>query len=258
MYAKLMMVIFVTVVTGQQTVWPRTEDRFLCSPVVHVHNYLDKQEQGDQPEASQVDQLRDHLTRLQARIDSIQTNGTKQVQSRDILIAELQEQVKNLTTELSLLKQACRETCPETDEGLTCPSGYVQFQDSCFKFSTDRKTYSQARSTCQADGGHLSLVKDEATNTFLLSQMETIYASFNTPHIYVGATDQVQEGTYVWDDGTPVTGWAGWAPGQPADVPPAMTSDCAEWRLGSRGNGWVMDQCYFSQYYVCEVSATAA
>ncbi|XP_066296148.1 CD209 antigen-like [Branchiostoma lanceolatum] len=251
MYAKVMMVIFVTLVTGQQTVWPRTEDRFLCSPVVHVHNYLDKQEQGDQSEESQVDQLRDHLTQLQARIDSIQTNGTKQ----DILIAELQEQVKNLTTELSLLKQACSETCPETDERLTCPSGYVQFQDRCFKFSTDTKTYSQARTTCQADGSHLALVKDEATNTFMASQLLTKYSSSSYPQIYFGMTDQVQEGTWVWDDGKLLSGWSNWYPGEPNDS--SGTEECAEWRPVRFGTKWNDDQCYLSQYYVCEVSATA-
>ncbi|XP_078616709.1 perlucin-like protein isoform X1 [Branchiostoma floridae x Branchiostoma japonicum] len=251
MHLKLMVVILATIVSGQQTVWPRTEERFLCiPPVVHIHNYLDKQEQSDQPEASQVDQLRNHLTQLQERMDSLQTNRSKQ----DIHIAELQEQVKNLTTELSILKQACSKTCPKTDEQLTCPSGYEQFQDRCFKFSTDIKTYSEARSTCQAAGGHLALVKDEATNTFVATRLLTMYTSSSYRQIYFGMTDQVQEGTWVWDDGTLLSGWSNWHPGVPGHA--SSTEDCTEWRPGQFGLEWNDDQCYYSQYYVCEISAT--
>ncbi|XP_035696437.1 perlucin-like protein [Branchiostoma floridae] len=130
-----------------------------------------------------------------------------------------------------------------------CPSGYVKFQDRCFKFSTDKKTYADARSACQAAGGHLAMPKDQATNNFLVNQL-TRYPSGS--NVYFGLTDLAQEGTFVWEDGTPLTGWKNWSPGQPDDY--RSVEDCAHW-WGSYGYKWNDRSCSDSDYYVCEVSA---
>ncbi|XP_078615021.1 uncharacterized protein LOC144884061 isoform X1 [Branchiostoma floridae x Branchiostoma japonicum] len=132
---------------------------------------------------------------------------------------------------------------------LVCPAGYVKFQDRCFKFSTNRKNYAGARSVCQAAGGHLAMPKDPATNNFLVNQL-TRYPSDS--NVYFGLTDLAQEGTFVWEDGTPLTGWSNWNPGQPDDY--RSVEDCAHW-WGSYGYKWNDRSCSDSDYYVCEVSA---
>ncbi|XP_019637864.1 PREDICTED: perlucin-like [Branchiostoma belcheri] len=236
------------IVSGQQTVWPRTQD----GPEVQVQNYPDKLKK-DEAEARQVDQLREHLAQLQEKIDFLQTNGTKQ----DIFIAEMQEQVRNLTTKLSLLKQASSVTYPEPSERLTCPSGYEQFKNLCFNFSSDMKTYSEARSTCQAAGGHLAVPREEEIHAFVTSFLYTKYLSSSSsdPQIYFGLTDQKVKGIWMWDDGSKLSGWSNWYPGEPHDL--SGTERCAEWRLAIFGDFWIDDECDLKNYYVCEVSATA-
>ncbi|KAI8488350.1 Collectin-11 [Branchiostoma belcheri] len=89
----------------------------------------------------------------------------KELQERDKDVADLKNQVKNLALDLCHTKMTC---CNKT---LTCPSGYKRFcerLDMCYKFSTNEKNYTDARSSCQADGGHLAMPKDKATNEAML------------------------------------------------------------------------------------------
>ncbi|XP_035696427.1 low affinity immunoglobulin epsilon Fc receptor-like [Branchiostoma floridae] len=160
-------------------------------------------------------------------------------------LKDLTGQVKNLTLDLCLTKKTC---CNKT---LTCPSGYERFcekPDMCYKFSTDEKNYADARSACQAAGGSLAMPKDQATNDFLRNQL-TRYPSGSDA--WFGLTDLAQEGTWVWEDGTPLTGWSNWAPGEPNG---GSAENCAHWH-GSYGYKWNDRRCSHSQYYVCEVSA---
>ncbi|CAH1239337.1 COLEC10 [Branchiostoma lanceolatum] len=84
----------------------------------------------------------------------------------------------------------------------------------CYKFATDEKTYSDAKSSCRATGGHLAMPKDQATNDFLAKLAKARYSEIDI-FPWIGLTYQVQHGTWMWDDGTTLgTGqWNNWAPG---------------------------------------------
>ncbi|XP_035697842.1 perlucin-like protein [Branchiostoma floridae] len=205
-----------------------SEDKCVCSPAIYV-DYGDKKETD-----TTMYQLRAQLTLLQGTVESLRTQ-------QDVRLAELQEQFSKLTSEIALLKQYSATT------KLVCPSGYVKFEDKCFSFSTDQKNYTDARSACQADGGHLAMPKDQATDAFLRNQL-TRYPSGSI--VWFGLTDLLQEGTFVWEDGTPLTGWDNWNPGQPDDS--GSAEDCAHWYSSS--GKWNDRPCSVSQYYVCEVS----
>ncbi|XP_035697843.1 perlucin-like protein [Branchiostoma floridae] len=205
-----------------------TDSSCVCSPAIYV-DCVDKE--GGETNTSVMYQLRAQLTLLQGTVESLRTQ-------QEILIAE----VSNLTAELR------KEADPVEH---VCPSGYVQFENRCFNFSTDKKTYTDARSACHAAGGRLAMPKDQLTNDFLVNEVWTRYIS---PYIaWFGLTDQVREGTWVWEDGTPLVGWSDWAPGEPDNY---FNSDCAGW--GSRsGLKWIDAESRINAYYVCEMRATA-
>ncbi|CAH1239457.1 CLEC10A [Branchiostoma lanceolatum] len=139
-------------------------------------------------------------------------------------------------------------TPPATTPPATCPRGYVQFLDRCFGLSTDTKNYADARSACQAAGRHLAMPKDPETNGFLVEQIKNTYSSGS--FAWFGLTDQVQEGTFVWEDGTPLgNGWSDWAPEQPDDYQSA--EDCVHW-TADQGYMWNDYPCSENTYYVCE------
>ncbi|CAH1239535.1 COLEC11 [Branchiostoma lanceolatum] len=199
----------------------------VCSPAIYV-DYGDKR--GEDTDSRVLNQL----ALLQGTVESLRTQ-------QDVLIAE----VSNLTAEVTLLKQAFHEKHP-------CPSGYVQFCDRCFSVSADKRNYTEARSACQAAGGHLAMPKDQATNAFLVNQVKTRYTRLSSA--WFGLTDEVREGTFVWEDGTPLTGWSNWYTNQPDDS--GSAEDCAEWEAGY-GYKWNDEPCSRSQYYVCEVDGSA-
>ncbi|XP_078695571.1 collectin-11-like [Branchiostoma floridae x Branchiostoma belcheri] len=160
---------------------------------------------------------------------------------------ELTDKLTDMATELWLYKKAC---CNKT---LVCPSGYVQFLDKCFKWHDDVvKNYTDAESACQAAGGHLPMPKDKATNDFLVKQISTK----NLPGIYIGLTDLVTEGTFVWEDGTPLS-WSNWGQGQPSAQYP--NDDCVGLTIISGHQGqWGAGSCSGEATYMCEVSATVS
>ncbi|XP_078615023.1 perlucin-like protein [Branchiostoma floridae x Branchiostoma japonicum] len=223
-------VLMLTIQTSGQPTWgcsgPRTEEKCVCSPVIHFHNDRDKQ--GENYESGTTQDVR--LAELEEQVRNLTGD-----------VRDLTGEVRNLTGEVALLKQG--------RENLVCPNGSVKFQDRCFSFSADMKTYAGARSACQAAGGHLAMPKDQATDDFLRNQM-TRYPSDSV--VWFGLTDLVQEGTFVWEDGTPLTGWSNWYSGQPDDG--SSAEDCVEWRA-LYGYRWNDLSCLSSLYYVCEVSA---
>ncbi|XP_078615024.1 perlucin-like [Branchiostoma floridae x Branchiostoma japonicum] len=209
-----------------------SDEKCVCSPAIYV-DYGDKKETD-----TTLSQLRAQLTLLQETVESMRTQ-------QDVRLAELQEQFIKLTSKIALLKQ-----CSATTKHV-CPSGYVKFEDKCFRFSTDTKTYAAARSACQAAGGHLVMPKDQTTDDFLRNQL-TMYP--NGQDVWFGLTDLLQEGTFVWEDGTPLTGWSNWGPGEPSSGR-GSAEDCVEWRA-EYGNKWNDRSCSVSTYYVCQVSAS--
>lgn len=76
--------------------------------------------------------------------------------------------------------------------------------------STIAQTWTQAQSTCQANGGNLATVTSAAVNTLLTNNLPSGGG-------WIGFTDQASEGTFVWVDGSPVT-YTNWNTGEPNNV----------------------------------------
>ncbi|KAI8488353.1 Collectin-11 [Branchiostoma belcheri] len=191
--------------------------------------------------------MHEQITELQEQITELQESDKKtQQQIKDV--PDLKSQVKNLTLDLCLTKRTC---CNKTE---ACPCGYERFSerpDMCYKFSTDEKNHTDAKSACQADGAHLAMPKDKATNDFLLKQVKA-YFVWNL-FVWIGLTDEVTEGIWVWEDGTTLGSWDNWAQGRP--YPNDRVLNCA---MLHDSDVWFDFDCSSDSHYICEVKATAA
>lgn len=84
-------------------------------------------------------------------------------------------------------------------------------------------------------GGYLATITSQAENDFILSEVPTTAFPF-----FIGLNDIVSEGTFVWDNGEPVT-YTNWTPGEPNN---AGNEDCAQmyntglWNDVSCGNSY--------------------
>lgn len=73
--------------------------------------------------------------------------------------------------------------------------------------STSPATWQNAQANCVANGGNLAVVTSAAENNFIASKLTTQSA-------YIGLSDHLQEGTFKWVDGSPLS-YTNWYPGQP-------------------------------------------
>jgi hypothetical protein len=111
------------------------------------------------------------------------------------------------------------------------------------------RTWSQARSRCQAEGYELVRIDSAAENAFIDSS--------TTGDFWIGANDQQTEGAWRWslsntqfwqgsEFGNPVGGlYNAWTFGQPDG---SSLKDCAQ----MLGNSWFEEYCSQSDDYVCE------
>jgi serine/threonine protein kinase len=95
---------------------------------------------------------------------------------------------------------------PASTAGIpTIPDDAKAFQGQRFKVFNEELTWHEAKAKCEAMGGHLAIVTREGENEFLIGILSEAGASA----AWLGATDELVEGRWLWVDGT-VMGYNDW------------------------------------------------
>uniref|UniRef100_A0A3B3INI1 C-type lectin domain-containing protein n=1 Tax=Oryzias latipes TaxID=8090 RepID=A0A3B3INI1_ORYLA len=129
-----------------------------------------------------------------------------------------------------------------------CPEKWIRFGSSCYFLSGESKSWDEARESCRARKADLVVINTEGEKTFLFALRDK--------NVWIGLTDKVQEGTWKWVDGSPLT-LQFWEENQP-DNGGGMVAygeeDCVEIRFipGS----WNDISCETSLRWICEKEAT--
>ena len=92
---------------------------------------------------------------------------------------------------------------PANNKGLAktrpeIPADAKQFAGKYYKFFKKWMTWREARKECERMGGHLVIVRNAEQNKFLRS----LVRGSGIDAAWLGATDQVTEGQWIWLDGT--------------------------------------------------------
>jgi hypothetical protein len=113
-----------------------------------------------------------------------------------------------------------------------CTGGDAHQSDgtSCFLLFSTAKTWAQAKTACDALPGHLAKITSAAENT-IVAQL-----SLNTDS-FIGATDAVTEGTFLWEDGTPLT-FTNYRTGEPNNGGGQYQEDCLVLSGKKSVDGW--------------------
>jgi hypothetical protein len=113
-----------------------------------------------------------------------------------------------------------------------CMGGDAHQSDgtSCFLFFGTAKTWTQAKAACDALPGHLAKITSVAQNT-IVAQL-----SLNTDS-FIGATDAATEGTFLWEDGTPLT-YMNFRTGEPNNGSGQYQEDCLVLSGKKSTDGW--------------------
>ncbi|XP_059355386.1 ladderlectin-like [Carassius carassius] len=90
-----------------------------------------------------------------------------------------------------------------------CPYGWKNFGVRCFKFFPQTVNVITAERNCQSLDSNLASVHNKMENDFLMSLLPP-----SSTHSWIGAHDAIQEGQWVWSDGTPYD-YTNWCSGEP-------------------------------------------
>ncbi|XP_035859894.1 galactose-specific lectin nattectin-like isoform X1 [Sander lucioperca] len=126
----------------------------------------------------------------------------------------------------------------------SCPTGWTQFGSRCFSFNIGPKSWPDAETFCQTAGGHLASIHSNEEHIFIRNYIKGVSGSYR--HSWIGGTDAVQEGTWLWSDGSKMT-YKSWNAGEPNNAGGA--ENCLEMNWG--GENWNDGACTNQLPFVC-------
>ncbi|XP_028446708.1 galactose-specific lectin nattectin-like [Perca flavescens] len=125
-----------------------------------------------------------------------------------------------------------------------CPPGWTQLGSRCFAFYIQTKTWSDAETVCQAAGGNLASIHSDAEHKFLKDFIIQVSGTQKTS--WIGGTDAVKEGTWMWSDGSKFD-YKSWNAGEPNNL---GGENCLtmNWPGANNWNDWA---CTNQASFVC-------
>ena len=143
------------------------------------------------------------------------------------------------------------DAAPPDARACTGGDAHMSAGANCFLAFSTAKTWAQAKTACDALPGHLAKITSAAENT-IVAQL-----SVNTDS-FIGATDAVTEGTFLWEDGTPLT-YMNFRAGEPNNGSGQYEEDCLVLSGKKSTDGWDDRPCTTgivagagSYPYICE------
>ncbi|XP_061736835.1 CD209 antigen-like protein E [Nerophis ophidion] len=135
------------------------------------------------------------------------------------------------------------DTCVgETEDISICPHGWILFGSSCYYISSQRRSWDKSRQDCLQRHADLVIINSRQEQAFLTGFTEAAW---------IGMSDRVQEGNWIWVDGTPVNrDKLKWAPGQPDGA--FGGEDCGDLRTMSNFLGLNDSKCSAQSKWICE------
>uniref|UniRef100_UPI003D9E6012 ladderlectin-like n=1 Tax=Halichoeres trimaculatus TaxID=147232 RepID=UPI003D9E6012 len=112
-----------------------------------------------------------------------------------------------------------------------CPGGWARYHDRCFLYVGTMKTWALAERHCQALGGNLASVHNDAEDSFIKELIHMVTNEF--PRTWIGGSDAQQEGIWLWSDGSRFT-FTNWCSGQPNNL--SWRQHCIERNFGGKSS----------------------
>ncbi|XP_038142956.1 galactose-specific lectin nattectin-like [Cyprinodon tularosa] len=79
-----------------------------------------------------------------------------------------------------------------------CPPEWSWYENRCFHFVEDKKSWADAESHCLSVGGNLASFQSKGEYNFI---RDLVHKESGQKNTWVGAHDAVKEGFWMWSDG---------------------------------------------------------
>jgi hypothetical protein len=90
------------------------------------------------------------------------------------------------------------------------PADASRLGNRAYKVYSQNRSWKEAKDLCESFGGRLAVITSEEQNRWVTGLMNAV----GLAEAWIGATDEVEEGKWVWVDGTPMV-YSNWDVGQP-------------------------------------------
>ncbi|KAL8579598.1 hypothetical protein ACOMHN_025551 [Nucella lapillus] len=121
----------------------------------------------------------------------------------------------------------------KSGNAMRCPSGWYKFKYSCYTFSYDQLTYKRTQEFCKERGAKMVEIESAEENDFVQKTLTELAIQ----NIWMGLTDLVEEGKFVWESTQREPGYTNWAPGEPNDSNSGRDGeDCTQFRPNGEWN----------------------
>ncbi|XP_059495926.1 hepatic lectin-like [Stegostoma tigrinum] len=178
-------------------------------------------------------QLQTNVTELFSHMKMVETGFKMDLAElqRNGLSEKTSSSLSELRNDISQLKEKLLCKCPEH---------WRQFQQKCYYFSSDSKSWTEAQRSCASKDANLLVINKPEEQEFVKKWLQ------NKEH-WIGLTDSVAEGDWRWVDGTDyISSVKFWKNGEPND---ASNEDCAQVYVDGE---WNDRSCDTSLYWICE------
>jgi len=134
-------------------------------------------------------------------------------------------------------------------EASQCPVGWSQHALRCFRYIPHKVTWIAAEKSCMSMGGNLASLHSAEEHTFV---QDMVKKAGGGNHVsWLGATDAVKEGTWLWSDGHHMK-YTAWGHGQPDNWKGIQNCMGMNW---SNARLWDDQLCTWHNTYVCAMDA---
>ncbi|XP_041666073.1 macrophage mannose receptor 1 [Cheilinus undulatus] len=126
-----------------------------------------------------------------------------------------------------------------------CQQGWREYENKCYFFSSDTKTWLDAQAFCLEQNSNLMSIQDIHERLWIRTQISSdIY--------WIGLNDRAVEGVWEWADGDPfIEALSYWAAGQPDNYGAEPGEDCGQ-VLGENNGLWNDENCSIRRKYICK------
>ncbi|XP_060603216.1 perlucin-like protein [Ruditapes philippinarum] len=133
-----------------------------------------------------------------------------------------------------------------------CPKGWIHHDESCYLFNPkDKYNWIESQLLCAGHQAYLVHVGDNAENIFVKGLISQGLGGVSGASVWMGASDDVVEGQFLWyGTDEPVT-FTDWGPGEPNSIPLHLDEDCLTY-WGDWNWKWADYDCHQQCNYVCE------
>ncbi|XP_051240751.1 CD209 antigen-like protein E isoform X2 [Dicentrarchus labrax] len=229
--------------------------------------YLQVPDSAATPLIIEMNYLRNHSGIIRAKLEA-QAALAKQrashvqvkmeVKQQQTLTDSLQRQIETLHTEKTNLlseKTSLEENCGR------CLPGWILLKSSCYYFSSrqvsnSKKNWSDSRAHCNSQGGDLLVINNLEEQL----RISDNYPKQSSGHVWwqngfwIGLTDVVTKGTWVWVNNVTEVETMYWRDGQPVLLGPQGGNCAALYHFGDSRKTWYNGNCHSHQYnWICEM-----